>query len=68
MKKDRDEEKKGREKSRVKEREVSVLKRISKLWILGRKESFRFSFFFCRFKKKRLEANAIPSHTPDHPW
>ena len=37
-------------------------KRISKLWILGRKESFRF-LFFVDLKKKRLEANAIPSHT-----
>ena len=35
-------------------------KRISKLWILGRKESF---YFFVDLKKKRLEANAIPSHT-----
>ena len=34
-------------------------KRISKLWILGRKESF----CFVDLKKKRLEANAIPSHT-----
>ena len=38
-------------------------KRISKLWILGRKESFRSLFFVDLKKKKRLEANAIPSHT-----
>ena len=35
-------------------------KKKSKLWILGRKESF---CFFVDLKKKRLEANAIPSHT-----
>ena len=62
MKKDRDEEKKNenekekKNESRKKERllrnfvtasmPVSVLKRISKLWILERKESFRFFLFF----------------------
>ena len=47
---------KKKKKKRKKER-----KRISKLWILGRKESF--CFFVDLKKKKRLEANAIPSHT-----
>ena len=44
----------------VKKEKKKKKKRISKLWILGRKESF---CFFVDLKKKRLEANAIPSHT-----
>ena len=52
---DRREGKKDAKKKKKKKR-----KRISKLWILGRKESF---CFFVDLKKKRLEANAIPSHT-----
>ena len=41
-------------------------KRISKLWILGRKECFRFSFF-CRFKKKTVGGKCYPLPHPKPP-